>query len=182
MNRRLFERARAPLALAFAVSLSVALPLSTAGCLTLNDLNDIIPSGECSTGRAWTNGDESSPLMHPGGDCVGCHAARGGNAPKLAIAGTVMNAPKDDTDCGGIDKVIVEVTDADRNVHTMTTNAAGNFFLRAPEVPLALPFTVKLTLDGKERVMMTPQSNGSCVTCHTPEGKNGAPGRILAPK
>jgi mono/diheme cytochrome c family protein len=119
--------------------------------------------------------------MHPGGDCVGCHAQRGGKAPSLALAGTVMGDLKDETDCGGIADVIVEVTDAKHNVHTMKTNAAGNFLLRTPAVPLSMPFTVKLSLGGKERVMMTPQSDGSCVTCHTPEGKNGAPGRILAP-
>jgi len=176
MNRHRSNEALAP-------SLLIALTLITVAATGCGSLADVLPSGACSTGRTWKNGDEGSPLMHPGGDCVGCHAARGGReAPAFTIAGTVMNDLKDDTDCGGIANVIVEVTDAAHNVHTMTTNAAGNFSLRTPEVPLALPFTVKLTLDGKEREMLTPQSDGSCVTCHTPEGKNGAPGRILAPK
>jgi predicted CXXCH cytochrome family protein len=29
--------------------------------------------------------------------------------------------------------------------------------------------------------MMTPQETGDCNSCHTEQGRNGAPGRILLP-
>lgn len=134
----------------------------------------------CSTNSAWSGGDEESPLMHPGGDCIGCHTENG-EGPRFLLAGTVMNSYKDDTDCNGIAGVQVEITDANNQVFTMTTNKAGNFYLPFAMGPVALPFKAKLSHDGRERAMMTPQSVGACATCHTAAGANGAPGRILAP-
>jgi cytochrome c553 len=134
----------------------------------------------CSTDSAWLEGDEESPLMHPGGDCIGCHT-REGEGPRFQIAGTVMNDLKDDTDCNGIAGVTVQITDANNQVFTMTTNPAGNFFLEPTASAVALPFKAKLSYKGRERVMMTPQSVGACASCHTTTGANGAPGRILAP-
>ena len=134
----------------------------------------------CSTNSAWLDGDEESPLMHPGGDCIGCHT-REGEGPRFQIAGTVMNDLKDDTDCNGIASVTVEITDANSKIFTMTTNRAGNFFLDPLAGTVALPFKAKLSYQGRERAMMTPQSIGACATCHTPTGANGAPGRILPP-
>jgi predicted CXXCH cytochrome family protein len=29
--------------------------------------------------------------------------------------------------------------------------------------------------------MTTPQTNGDCNSCHTPDGASNAPGRIIAP-
>jgi len=134
----------------------------------------------CSTNSAWTGGDEESPLMHPGGDCIGCHASEG-EGPRFLLAGTVMNAFKDDTDCNGTAGVTVEITDATSKVFTLTTNKAGNFYLPVFDGPLVMPFKAKVLRDGRERAMTAPQSNGACATCHTAVGANGAPGRILAP-
>jgi hypothetical protein len=136
----------------------------------------------CSTDTVWTDGDYGSALMHPGSDCIGCHAQRTGTkAPKLVIAGTVMNDFKDETDCVGVKGVTVEITDASGQIREFTTNAAGNFMLQNPETPFVMPFTAKVIHDGKERAMKSPQSNGACATCHTAEGANGAPGRIVVP-
>jgi hypothetical protein len=44
-----------------------------------------------------------------------------------------------------------------------------------------MPFRAKVVADGRERVMLMPQTNGDCNACHTESGKNGAPGRIVLP-
>jgi hypothetical protein len=34
---------------------------------------------------------------------------------------------------------------------------------------------------GKTRAMVAPQTNGDCNSCHTENGANKAPGRVLLP-
>ena len=46
---------------------------------------------------------------------------------------------------------------------------------------LALPYRAKVVVGGRERVMLTPQTNGDCNACHTQAGAEGAPGRIIVP-
>lgn len=135
----------------------------------------------CSTGSTWTEGEDGSPLMQPGGNCIQCHAEEG-EGPLFVLAGTVMNAFDDDTNCNGVEGVTVQITGADGQIVELTSNSAGNFFLRASEGSVAKPYTAKLIYEGKERPMGTPQSEGACASCHTPEGANGAPGRIVAPE
>jgi mono/diheme cytochrome c family protein len=43
------------------------------------------------------------------------------------------------------------------------------------------PFTAKVVVGGKERVMVGPQTLGDCNACHTQNGLQGAPGRIIVP-
>lgn len=134
----------------------------------------------CSTDSVWEGGDEESPEMHPGGNCIACHAEEG-DAPRFNIAGTVMNDIHDDTDCNGVEGVTVEITGADGQVITLTTNAAGNFFRRESDGAVAMPYTAKLIYQGRERAMATPQSTGACAACHSADGASGAPGRVLVP-
>ena len=133
---------------------------------------------ECSTNQVWSGGDEESPLMHPGGDCIGCHDQEG-EGPGYAVAGTVMGAYDEPTDCYGIEDVTVRITDASGEVHEAMTNAAGNFFF-GEDVPG--PFTAEVEQDGIVRTMVTPQTDGNCANCHTEAGANAAPGRILVPE
>lgn len=135
------------------------------------------PAEACASGEAWTGGDEESPLMHPGLDCIGCHADEG-EGPAYTVAGTVMADAADPDDCFGVEGVTVRVTDADGVEHEVLTNAAGNFFLGEP---VMFPYTVVLEKDGATRAMVTPQSDGACASCHTETGENSAPGRVLAP-
>jgi mono/diheme cytochrome c family protein len=118
--------------------------------------------------------------MHPGGNCIACHAEEE-DAPRFVVAGTVMAAFDDDQDCNGVGDVTVELTGSDGQVTTLITNAAGNFFLREGEGTIAPPYTAKLIHQGRERAMATPQPSSNCAACHTDEGNNGAPGRIVAP-
>jgi hypothetical protein len=137
------------------------------------------PSAEtCASGEAWTGGDEESPLMHPGMDCIACHAQEG-EGPSFTVAGTVMADPAEPDDCFGVEGVTVRITGADDAVHEAVTNAAGNFSLTEA---IAFPYTVTLERDGATRGMLTPQSEGACGSCHTETGENAAPGRVLAPE
>lgn len=141
----------------------------------LLEVGEVTP--ECSTGVRWTGGVKGSPLMMPGGDCIACHAATGG--PTFTAAGTVHRDFRDEDSCAGVPGVTVQLTGADGRVVEVVTNAAGNFHTTAP---LARPYQATLLLNGGRRVMPVPQSEGSCNSCHTRNGKNGAPGRAVAPR
>lgn len=132
------------------------------------------PPENCSTNDA-SYADEGSN-MEPGGDCISCHARDEG--PNYTIAGTVMGASNDDDRCVGLDSATVVITGADGQVISLDTNGVGNFFYRGP---LATPYTAKVVRDGKELAMTTPQVDGDCASCHTAQGANSAPGRVLAP-
>lgn len=139
------------------------------------------PPANCSSGKAWSNGNEESPLMNPGQDCIACHAQ--GEGPKFQIAGTVMGASNDDDNCDGLSGVEVQIIGSDGNVLKLTTNAAGNFYSDLHDTPVAMPFTAKVIgPGGKESTMTTPQTTGACNSCHTAQGASGAPGRISVPQ
>lgn len=135
----------------------------------------------CYTDQWWQEGDEESPNMHPGGDCIDCHQ-RKGEGPTYSYAGTVMGAIDDETDCRGIPGVTVELLDVDDVVfETMTTNAAGNFYTEARDVDFE-EYRVVLTYDGRTREMAGHvDATGACAQCHTTAGAEAAPGRIVAP-
>lgn len=137
--------------------------------------------GVCISGETWTGGDRESPLMHPGVACIECHSSRG-EGPSFAAAGTVYTEVDEPDDCNGIDAVTVVITDADGVETALETNAAGNFMARSGVVSFAFPITAKVVMNGLERQMASAVSTGDCNSCHTPEGENGAPGRIYAPE
>jgi len=43
------------------------------------------------------------------------------------------------------------------------------------------PYTTKVVSKNKIRAMLTAQTVGDCNSCHTEQGTNSAPGRIMAP-
>ena len=130
----------------------------------------------CSTNKTWSSGDQGSPSMHPGGNCIECHSS--GEGPHFSIAGTVMNDSKDDTNCDGVSGVTIALKGSDGQTVTLTSNGAGNFY---SSNAVATPYTVTLTYNGKTRQMTAAQTDMNCANCHTAEGANGAPGRILLP-
>lgn len=136
-----------------------------------------VPTDECASGLKWTGLDFGSEYMHPGGDCIGCHSSRP-FTPTFTAAGTVYDDLDAAEDCAGTSGATVEITGADGKVLSLTTNAAGNFHTSEP---IALPYKIRVLRGDQENVMQTPQSTGACNSCHTQAGKNGAPGRVLAP-
>ena len=138
-----------------------------------------VPQSTCLSGMQWKAGDEGSPEMHPGWNCISCHAQ--GEGPRFIVAGTVYQQLDEPNDCYGVEGVVVQLTDAKGKVIRLTTNLAGNFAARARSGSIAFPITAKVLYKGNESVMASPQSTGNCAQCHTAKGRNGAPGRIVAP-
>jgi mono/diheme cytochrome c family protein len=115
--------------------------------------------------------------MDPGQACITCHTIKKG--PAFKIAGTIYPTAHEPDDCYGIGGPLnVIVTDANGTVTTIKVGASGNFSSRAAIVP---PFHVKVTDGVKERAMAGALTAGDCNSCHTEQGLNGAPGRIVAP-
>jgi hypothetical protein len=129
-------------------------------------------------GLKWIGGDRESPFMHPGLDCIACHAK--GEGPKFQVAGTVYAKVDEKDDYFGVEGVSVQLTDSKGVVATLATNKAGNFY-SGRGASLSLPLSVKLLSGKAERVMGMKAPMGDCASCHTATGKNGAPGRIMAP-
>jgi mono/diheme cytochrome c family protein len=159
------------------------------------------PSGDCSpepdpfdtpsvcrTNRYWTEGDDGSPRMYPGRACISCHTQINREegeeeAPAFLVAGTLYPDGHVPNDCNGVDAgVSVVVTDKQERTYTLKPNTAGNFYLRrSSSTPFEYPYRIKLVSAEGERVMHTPQTSGDCNACHTEQGAQGAPGRVLAP-
>lgn len=146
------------------------------------------PAGTCNTQPVCTSGttgtlDESS-RMRPGEACISCHQSTGGDAPIYTFMGTVYPTLHEPNDCVGASSTSnagaqVIVVDANGQSFAMTPNSAGNFM--GSPAGFAMPFTAKVTYQGREIDMTTPQTTGDCNACHTESGANGAPGRIALP-
>jgi hypothetical protein len=124
---------------------------------------------QCTSGRRWTSGN--GPTMSPGDICMGCHG--------FTIAGTVYPTLHETGLCYGINggaQVVIEPLCG--TPITLDVNSAGNFYYMGT---VRSPFTAKVVVNGKERVMVAPQTYGDCNSCHTQNGLQGAPGRIIVP-
>lgn len=141
-----------------------------------SDTADTSTEADCSTASYWEGGNEESPYMNPGEDCVACHAR--GEGPNYTVAGTVMGDLLEPDDCNGVEGVTVVITGSDGVELELTTNRVGNFYTRED---VALPYTVLLSRDGATVEMGAEQTEGGCNTCHGEAPSGGAPGRITAP-
>ena len=132
----------------------------------------------CTSQSTWTRGNRGSALMHPGDACISCHSA--GDGPGFSLAGTLYPTAHEPADCNGSSAAgaTIVVTDANGTAHTLTPNAAGNFYL---STAIKQPYSAKLVYQGRTRVMATKQTDGDCNSCHTESGTNGAPGRLMLP-
>lgn len=139
----------------------------------------------CTSMRSWANGNQGSRDMNPGLACNACHQALG-DGPFLAIAGTVYETGHEPDRCFGVASSTgptnVEITDSANRVFTATVRGSGNFLLTFTQAPgFSPPYTARVLRGGRERRMLSPQTNGDCNSCHTQNGVSGAPGRIAAP-
>jgi hypothetical protein len=132
----------------------------------------------CMSDSWWNRGNSGSPLMRPGGDCIGCHQDMG-EGPRYTVAGTVYRELDEPDDCDGAMNVVVEIVDAKGDVWTQTVNSAGNFFMK--DSAMVFPVTTRVIEGDLERVMVAPIQTGNCASCHTADGTDGAPGRVIAP-
>jgi hypothetical protein len=136
----------------------------------------------CSSEHYWAGADEESPQMHPGRACLACHE-REHEGPRLLLAGTVYPSAHEPDECYGANgDATVVITGADGQTFSLRLGGSGNFFLEGEDgAELALPYTVVLRYEGRERAMVAPQTSGDCNHCHSPEGADGAPGRVTLP-
>ena len=134
----------------------------------------------------WRDG--SSDLdprdMNPGLPCRACHQTE---KPSRAFffMGTAFPTLHEQDRCFSTvpQGTRVEILDANGQVAlTMSVRARGNFFSNSRTADVALPFTARVvTPNGAISQMTTPQMTGDCNGCHTEQGANGAPGRIVLP-
>jgi hypothetical protein len=165
-------------------------------------ISDGTPVGSCTpttdpfavtqcTSDAYWHGDEGSPQMYPGRDCISCHTRERAHgeeeAPDLLVAGTIYPTGHEPDDCKSTAlspdlRVLVRSMATDDEL-SLTPGGSGNFQLHRSAAPagFAAPFTVKLVDGDVERVMSTAAPNGSCNGCHTQSGTMAAPGRVVAP-
>lgn len=115
-------------------------------------------------------GDDGSPTMRPGEDCLACHSQ---GEEVFTAAGTVFSAPGDAASAG-VSGVTVLITDALGKQVALETNSAGNFFTREP---LSFPISAELHRGSSVAKMSGKVASGSCASCHASPPQNGAPGR-----
>ena len=133
----------------------------------------------CTSNRTWTRGNHGSTSMRPGAACIQCHDS--GEGPSYSVAGTIYPTAHEPDDCYGASGSQVVITDAAGNVFTATANSAGNFYLSGRSGAIQPPYTAKVVSGSKTRVMVGAQTDGDCNGCHSEQGTQKAPGRIMAP-
>jgi hypothetical protein len=139
----------------------------------------------CTSGQTWTGGSTKSVNMEPGLACRSCHIVLGQAGTKdFDMSGTVYPTAHEPDLCNGVPSgMTVVITDANKNDHVLQVNTVGNFynddglgFLKIPT-----PYTAKVVAGNKVREMISAQTSGDCNSCHTEQGTQSAPGRIMAP-
>ena len=136
----------------------------------------------CTSGKTWTDGDHGSALMHPGEACIACHTVDDG--PRFAAAGTVFPTLHEPDDCDGADLsglAVVDIVDSNGVETKIPVDSVGNFHAYADQVTITPPFSAAVVQGTQMRIMTEHQTVGDCNSCHTVQGANGAPGRIMAP-
>src|SRR6478609_6486750 len=137
----------------------------------------------CSSSSYWTAYESGSPWMNPGLPCIKCHRQYPNFAPRFTVAGTVFPTAHEPDKCFGVPAstgAAVIITDANgQELPPIQVVSGGNF--GAILADLAVPYRAKVVVGDSERVMVTPQTNGDCNTCHTQTGAEGAPGRVIVP-
>lgn len=131
----------------------------------------------CTSGKTSTADEGTS--MKPGMACNACHQREGG--PNLRVAGTVYKTAHEPDNCVGAappPQLTVIITDARGRKISLPVNSAGNFSTRSK---LSAPYRAEITDGTKTRAMAGSVTTGDCNSCHTEQGANGAPGRVMAP-
>jgi hypothetical protein len=148
----------------------------------------IIPSKpaatSCLSGQLWMDGDTGGKQMNPGLACRSCHLLK---APEFAFffAGTVFPSFHEADLCYSPppEGARIELLDESNNITlTLFPNGTGNFLSSAVVPGVPLPYRARLVANGLTRSMQTPQKDGDCNGCHTEQGDNNAPGRLVWPR
>lgn len=137
----------------------------------------------CSSATYWGSKDQGSRWMMPGVPCIACHRQYPNRPPQFTVAGSVFPTAHEPDLCFGVPAATgatIVITDANgKELSPIAVATGGNFGAIFPG--LALPYRAKVVVGNTERVMLTPQMNGDCNTCHTQAGTQGARGRVIVP-
>ena len=135
----------------------------------------------CASNASWTRGNRGSEDMNPGRACLQCHNSSV-DGPVTRYMGTAFPALHEKDLCNARAPVgaTVEILNAAGTVvDTLPVSPiSGNFFsLRTGS---AGSYRARVMVNGaKVSEMVGLQTNGDCNTCHTEQGTQGAPGRII---
>jgi len=149
---------------------------------------DAVSSADYNTPTVCTSGQggptANVAAMRPGEACLSCHSL-GPVQGTYPFMGTIYPTAHEPNDCVGASSVAypgvqVIVTDAQGKTFALTPNASGNFYGPLSGVPV-MPYRAKVTYQGRELAMLSPETSGDCNACHTEQGTNGAPGRVVLP-
>lgn len=138
----------------------------------------------CQSDDFWTLGDSGSSNMNPGRPCRACHLTE---KPEHAyyFMGTAFPDFHEEDLCRSPppDGARVEILDNEGNVTlTLLPGPSGNFMSSSVVPGVPLPYRARLVANGLVRSMSTAQTSGDCNGCHTEQGDEGAPGRIVWPR
>ncbi len=158
-------------------------PLSDSGILEDAAVPPLQAEVTCESQSFWLGGDAPSAEMNPGLACRSCHVR---SAPELAyfFSGTVFGSRHEQDLCNSPppEGARIEILNAAGEIAlTLLPNAAGNFISKAREPGFPLPYRARVVVGDVESTMQSLQQNGDCNTCHTEQGQQGAPGRIVWP-
>ncbi len=109
-------------------------------------------------------GVDPGPLHRAGQPCIVCHQADG-PARAFTIGGTIARSQDDHA---GMEGITIELLDSAGARRSVTSNAAGNFFVLADDWTPLWPIATRVVAgNGKDKRMQTPIfREGSCAKCH----------------
>ena len=161
--------------LAAVISLAVA-ALGSLGALASCDP---VHSDAVSALGGEAPGVRTGPLHRPGQPCLLCHDGKVGDPGEFSVAGTIFLNATGATPAPG---VVVTLTSANGATHTLTSNAAGNFYASPGQFTPAYPMSVVLTSSSTVVRMSTLIGRaGACATCHQDPAGPSSAGHIFVP-
>ena len=136
----------------------------------------------CASGNLWSGG-ANDDTMDPGKACVSCHQMSPPAIPHYFM-GTGFPAYHEGNDCEDATPAgaRVEILDPIGNITAeLFPDGVGNFYSASMDPGVPVPYRARLIVGERVRTMVNPVTSGDCNDCHTEQGTNGAPGRLVWP-
>ena len=149
----------------------------------------------CFSKNTWDAGNIGGEGMNPGYACRSCHRGENfmGQNPTLDsnpqyamfFMGPVYGDFNEANLCAANAVpagTVVEILDSAGVLKlSLPVDPSGNFRSTSVDAPFPMPYRARVRANGALRPMGDTQTNGDCNTCHTEQGREGAPGRIVWP-